>query len=249
MKIGISALKFNIERALEICSNNKKITHIEMGIDNLEDIQTLKEYKSKIEKLNLSISIHLPMELNTCEDIKYIKNSWIDFICDMDDILSLYFDIKYYNAHLGYIMTSRLEKNRQKYLDNTVEFLNEQKLNQKLNDKFFTVENTYSKKGDFSNVGNNKDDFNYIFNKIENNNVYFCYDTGHDLINPSNYDKLNYKTKVIHFSDNNGLEDLHLGYKKGILGAEVFEKIKKVDPEYLILEMNFDDIEDTLKYF
>ena len=48
MKIGISALKFNIERALEICSNNKKITHIEMGIDNLEDIQTLKEYKSKI---------------------------------------------------------------------------------------------------------------------------------------------------------------------------------------------------------
>ena len=31
--------------------------------------------------------------------------------------------------------------------------------------------------------------------------------------------------------------------------AEVFEKIKKVDPEYLILEMNFDDIEDTLKYF
>ena len=88
-----------------------------------------------------------------------------------------------------------------------------------------------------------------INNKIENNNVYFCYDTGHDLINPSNYDKLNYKTKVIHFSDNNGLEDLHLGYKKGILGAEVFEKIKKVDPEYLILEMNFDDIEDTLKYF
>ena len=60
---------------------------------------------------------------------------------------------------------------------------------------------------------------------------------------------LNYKTKVIHFSDNNGLEDLHLGYKKGILGSEVFEKIKKVDPEYLILEMNFDDIEDTLKYF
>ena len=216
MKIGISALKFNLEDALNICKKNKKISHIEMGIDNLEDVESLKKYKDEINKLNLSISIHLPMELNTCEDIKFIRNSWVDFICEMDKILSLDFDIKYYNAHLGYIMTSRLEKNRQKYLDNTVEFLNE---------------------------------FNYIFNKIENNNVYFCYDTGHDLINPSNYDKLNYKTKVIHFSDNNGLEDLHLGYKKGILGSEVFEKIKKVDPEYLILEMNFDDIEDTLKYF
>ena len=128
MKIGISALKFNLEDALNICKKNKKISHIEMGIDNLEDVEALKKYKDEINKLNLSISIHLPMELNTCEDIKFIRNSWVDFICEMDKILSLDFDIKYYNAHLGYIMTSRLEKNRQKYLDNTVEFLNEQKL-------------------------------------------------------------------------------------------------------------------------
>ena len=120
MKIGISALKFNLEDALNICKKNKKISHIEMGIDNLEDVESLKKYKDEINKLNLSISIHLPMELNTCEDIKFIRNSWVDFICEMDKILSLDFDIKYYNAHLGYIMTSRLEKNRQKYLDNTV---------------------------------------------------------------------------------------------------------------------------------
>ena len=187
--------------------------------------------------------------LNLDRDIKYIRNSWIDFICEMDDILSFNFDIKYYNAHLGYIMTSRLDKNRQKYLNNTVEFLNDKKLNQKLNDKFLSIENTYSKKGDFSNVGNSADDFNYIFNKIENNNVYFCYDTGHDLINPSNYDKLYNKTRIIHFSDNDGLEDLHLGYKKGILDSKVFKKIQKINPDYLILEMNFNDIENTLKYF
>lgn len=249
MKIGISALKFNLEDALNICKKNKKITHIEMGLDNLEDIEALKKYKEDIKNLNLTLSIHLPMELNTCEDIKYIRNSWIDFICEMDDILSFNFDIKYYNAHLGYIMTSRLDKNRQKYLNNTVEFLNDKKLNQKLNDKFLSIENTYSKKGDFSNVGNSADDFNYIFNKIENNNVYFCYDTGHDLINPSNYDKLYNKTRIIHFSDNDGLEDLHLGYKKGILDSQVFKKIQKINPDYLILEMNFNDIENTLKYF
>lgn len=249
MKIGISALKFNLKQALDICAKNQKITHIEMGIDNLEDIQTLKEYKDEIEKLNLSISIHLPMELNTCEDIEYIRNSWIDFICEMDDILSCDFDIKYYNAHLGYIMSSRLDKNRQKYLNNTVKFLNNKKLKQKLNKRIISIENTYSKRGDFSNVGNNIDDFNYIFNNIENNNVYFCYDTGHDLINPSNYNELSYKTKIIHFSDNNGLEDLHLGYTKGILDEQIFKKIEKINPEYLILEIDFDDIENTLKYF
>ena len=99
MKIGISALKFNLEDALNICKKNKKISHIEMGIDNLEDVESLKKYKDEINKLNLSISIHLPMELNTCEDIKFIRNSWVDFICEMDKILSLDFDIKYYNAH------------------------------------------------------------------------------------------------------------------------------------------------------
>ena len=101
MKIGISTLKFNLEDALNICKKNKKISHIEMGIDNLEDVESLKKYKDEINKLNLSISIHLPMELNTCEDIKFIRNSWVDFICEMDKILSLDFDIKYYNAHLG----------------------------------------------------------------------------------------------------------------------------------------------------
>ena len=245
MKMGISALLFNIEEAIEICKSEKCIKHIEIGIDNLEECEELLRYKKDFEELNLSIGIHLPMELNTCENIIYIRNSWISFINEINKQLST-LNIEYFNMHLGYAMTSRLNNNRNKYLKNTVEFLNDNCLDSNI---VICIENTYSKKGDFSNVGNNKDDFNYIFNKIENNNVYFCYDTGHDLINPSNYDKLNYKTKVIHFSDNNGLEDLHLGYKKGILGAEVFEKIKKVNPEYLILEMNFDDIEDTLKYF
>ena len=65
MKIGISALPFNLEEALDICEKNKKIDHIEVGLDNLEDAEVLKKYKAKIENLNLSISIHLPMELNT----------------------------------------------------------------------------------------------------------------------------------------------------------------------------------------
>ena len=57
------------------------------------------------------------------------------------------------------------------------------------------------------------------------------------------------KIKIIHFSDNNGKEDLHIGYTKGILDSSIFEKIENVNPDYLILEINFDDIENTLKYF
>lgn len=249
MKIGISALPFNLKEALDICEKNKKIEHIEVGLDNLEDVGVLKKYKSKIEDLNLSISIHLPMELNTCENINYIRNSWIDFICKIDEALTQDFDIKYYNLHLGYVMTNRLDRNRQKYLKNTVEFLNDSKLNQKLNGRILSIENTYSKKGDFSNVGDRVEDFNYIFNNIINDGVYFCYDTGHELMSKNDYNEVFDKTKIIHFSDNDGVNDLHLGYKKGILNDKIFDKIEKINPDYLILEIDFKDIEYTLNYF
>ena len=36
MKIGISTLKFNLEDALNICKKNKKICHIEMGIEKIQ---------------------------------------------------------------------------------------------------------------------------------------------------------------------------------------------------------------------
>ena len=80
MRIGISSLIFNINQALEICNRNKEINHIEIGIDNISDCEILKKYKKIIKKLDLSVGIHLPMELNPCEDIIFIKEKWIDYI-------------------------------------------------------------------------------------------------------------------------------------------------------------------------
>ena len=111
MRIGLSALLFNLDEALEICSNIDEINHIELGLDNLDECMILYKYKDKFDKLNLSLGIHLPMELNPCDNIKYIRNSWIDFINTMNDNLKE-FNIKYFNMHLGYVITDRLYKNR-----------------------------------------------------------------------------------------------------------------------------------------
>ena len=80
MRIGISALIFNLKEALQICEKNEDINHIEIGIDNLKDCEELKKFESEIKKLNLSVGIHLPMELNPCEDIEFIREKWIEFI-------------------------------------------------------------------------------------------------------------------------------------------------------------------------
>lgn len=240
-RIGISSLIFNINEALEICNKNEEINHIEIGIDNLSDCEELKKYEKTIKKLNLSIGIHLPMELNTCENIMFIQEKWIDYINILTKKLS-FLNISYFNMHLGYVMTNRLIKNKEKYLNNIVNFFDKLLLEEIY--PYFTIENTYTKGGDFSNVGCNVEDFQYIFKN--NKNLSFCFDSGHNLICQSNYYLLKDKTKVIHLSDNSGVEDEHLGILKGNLRLDELIKILSLKPEFLVLEMKFEDIGESL---
>lgn len=242
MILGISSLLFNLEEALSLCEEIPSIKHIELGIDNLEECNELYRYKEKIDKLNISLSIHLPMELNSCENINYINNSWVKFILNINEKLSD-FDIKYYNFHLGYAISNRLKNNRNKYLDNSIKFIN----NVLDNDINISIENVYSNEGDFSNLGNKSYDFEYIFNRINNNKLSFCYDTGHYLINKDDYiNKLRDKINVIHLSDNDGVEDIHIGIGNGTLSKIHIKKVIDLSPKYLILEINFSHIEDTI---
>ena len=189
-RIGISSLIFNLDKALKICEDNKSINHIEIGIDNIFDCDILKKYKEKIKNLNLSVGIHLPMELNPCEGIDFIKQKWIEYIILLNKNLN-FLDISYYNMHLGYVITNRLKKNKEKYLNNIVNFFEEISLKEK--NLPITIENTYTKGGDISNVGSCVEDFTYILDC--NDNISFCYDSGHDLICPSNYSLLRNKIK------------------------------------------------------
>lgn len=240
MRIGISALSFNLKEALEICENNKEINHIEIGIDNLSDVEKIRKYEDQIKKLNLTVGIHLPMELNSCEDIEFIRDKWVEYIIILDEKLS-FFSISYYNMHLGYVISDRLEKNKERYLQNSVNFFNELYKKRKLT---MTIENTYTKRGDLSNVGTSVEDFTYIFEKQKD--LGFCYDTGHNLISESDYYLLDEKIKVIHLSDNNKKEDEHNGIFKGKLSQKELNRIINLNSQFLILEMKFNYINESL---
>lgn len=244
MRIGISALLFNIEEALNLCKKIENIKHIEIGIDNLDECEKLCDYKDRIKELDLSLGIHLPMELNTCENVDYIRNSWIEFVEKLyDNVKEI--DIKYINLHLGYVMSNRLKKNRDKYLNISSDFL--KVLSDRI-DTNISIENVYSDNGDFSNVGNIAYDFEYIFERVKNRRLWFCYDTGHNLINKDNYIKqLSQKIKIIHLSDNDGINDKHIGIGKGILSKEHIKEVVNLDTNYMVLEINYKDIEDSIK--
>ena len=47
-------------------------------------------------------------------------------------------------------------------------------------------------------------------------------------------------------SDNDGVTDSHIGIGKGILCTSHIKKILDYNPEYLVLEIGYNDIKETL---
>ena len=69
MRLGISALLFNLDKALELCREVDRINHIEVGIDNLDECIKLSKYKGEFDKLNFDESnlISLNLTVNTID--------------------------------------------------------------------------------------------------------------------------------------------------------------------------------------
>ena len=242
MRFGISALVHEINNAIEICKINDFINHIEIGIDNLYECKAVLNYIEEFKSNDISIGIHLPMELNTCENIEYIRNSWVKYIGEVKEKLNP-LDIKYFNIHLGYVIKTRFDKNKNKYLDNTVDFI--EKIN--ISSKVF-IENTYTKGGDICNIGTTVDEFEYIFNNITRKNTDFCYDTGHNLINNDKYIyNLREKINLVHLSDNNGINDSHDSIGTGKLDLEEVRELINLKPEFIVLEVRHENINESIK--
>ncbi|CEN80245.1 sugar phosphate isomerase/epimerase family protein [Paraclostridium sordellii] len=242
MRFGISALVHEINKAIEVCKINDFINHIEIGIDNLYECKAVLNYIEAFKSNDISIGIHLPMELNTCENIEYIRNSWVKYIEEVKEKLNP-LDIKYFNIHLGYVIKTRFDKNKNKYLDNTVDFI--EKIN--ASSKVF-IENTYTKGGDICNIGTTVYEFEYIFNNITKKNIGFCYDTGHNLINSDKYIyKLKEKINLVHLSDNNGINDSHDSIGTGKLDLEEVRDLINLEPEFIVLEVRHENINESIK--
>lgn len=237
MRFGISAMYFELGEKINICKE-LGFNHIEVGIDNLNEWDFLYDQKENLKKSDISIGIHMPMELNSCEIIKYVNDYWMEFFIENYNKGKL-LDVKYYNLHLGYGIKNKVKKYREKYIENSLYFF--YNLMQKIDDVDIYIENTYSQEGDIVNLGNSIEDFNYIFKNIQNTSLGFCYDTGHNLINKDEYiNKLKDRIKLVHLSDNDGISDLHLGLSEyGLLSEDEIRYILKLkNLNYVVLEMN-----------
>ena len=246
MKIGISTMAKNVKEKIRICKE-LSFNHLEIGIDNFEDWNYVKDSYCDLKRSNISIGIHLPMEMNVCEPIKHINDSWLNYLRENHNE-GKKIGVEYYNLHLGYGIKNKVLRNRENYLDNALYFF--YNLFNNIDDIKISIENTYSEIGDFINLGTNVDDFKIIFDNIETDKLFFCYDSGHNLINKSEYiEKINHKIKLTHLSQNDGIKDLHLGLSQnGKLKIDEIKNILKLKHlEYVVLEMDNIYLKDSKK--
>lgn len=254
MRIGVACLYYEVEKTLDLIEKNKDfIKHLEIGIDKVTQIDEIAPFISKIEELGLSIGVHLAMEINTSEEIEYIRNSWAKFCEDIYKGVEV-LKPAYLNLHMGYAIKSRFLNNKKKYLDNTVDFFFElSKIFRKLSRiPVITVENSYSFGcGEMTNTGISTGEFEYIFEKTKDirknyNMPYFCFDTGHCVLSRDDYSRLKKFTKVIHISDCDGKEDNHLEIFCGKLSFEDLNLALNMQPEYAVIEVKFENIEKSI---
>ncbi len=230
-------MALDLKEKIKIC---KEIgfNHIEVGIDHLEEWEFVYEEKESIQRNGMTLGVHMPMELNACENINYIQKYWMKFFIDHYN-KGREINVKYYNLHLGYGLKNKVKKYREKYLENALYFF--YTLLEKIKDADIYIENTYSHEGDLINLGNKVVDFQYIFKKIHKNNFGFCYDTGHALIDKDDYiSSLNNHIKLLHLNDNDGKEDLHLGLNENgrLKETEIQYLLKLENLQYMVLEMD-----------
>lgn len=245
MKIGFSILARKIESSKHVIDEMIGIgfNHIEVGIDDIEEWKYIK--RLKVKRKDISIGIHMPMEMNPSESIECIRRSWASFF---EEIIRRgnEINIAYYNLHMGYGIKKRLLNNRENYLQKQVCFF--EGLVNKVDCGFISLENTYFESGEMVRLGYQESDFDYVFNR--NDKLEFCYDTGHSLISGGRWNgNCKDRMKIAHLSNNDGISDCHWGInKKGKFNLDDLIGISKNKGlEFIICEMAEQDLKASFK--
>ena len=243
-KFGFNVFNQPPEEFFEYAKENK-LRHIEINLT--QDNSVLKSFDNKrirnikrlSEKHNVKLSIHLPFTVNISEIIRTIRKSNILFLLDSIKLAER-INATHVTAHIGNFYWFPVERiMRQKALSRFLKYLKEILDYCKSSNIYLALENVVPipHGSEFYLLGDNIDDFKYIFDNVDSQNLKFCLDTGHANIGGGIKEYINcFKDKLVcvHYHDNSGKNDEHLPVGKGTvqwnLLAEELESIKYRGP-------------------
>jgi len=220
-------------------SNKNNLHHIEINLSNSHssiesfDDQRIDDLK-KLNHDNIQFSLHLPNKTNIADNIFNLSKSNIKYLCKAIDLAEK-LEAHYITCHMGFFFWFPVEKwQREKSLKRFVKNLNIILDKCSHNNITIALENVapLPHGSEHLLLGDNINDFDFVFSKLESPLIKFCLDTGHANMAEgvqAYLDRYSDKLISIHFHDNNGNDDEHLPIDEGNVNWKDFGlKIKEL---------------------
>jgi sugar phosphate isomerase/epimerase len=237
---GFNVFNSPPEDFFEYASQNN-LRHIEINLtqshSSLESFNSERINKLKLlcEKHNVRLSFHIPFKINISDIIRVIRNENLAYFKGCIDLASK-IDATHITVHIGNFYWFPVEKlMRKKALDRFIKYFKDII---ELSEKYkvaIALENVVPipHGSDFYLLGDNVNDFNYIFNSVQSDYLKFCLDTGHANMGEGILPYIqNFSRQLtsIHFHDNIGKNDDHLPIGKGsVPWAKLAEELQNLN--------------------
>ncbi|MGA1876097.1 MAG: sugar phosphate isomerase/epimerase family protein [bacterium] len=230
LTFGFSVVQNPIEDCLEYALEHN-LTHLE--IDLMEnhscleafDNQRLNRLKDLAGKFHLSLSLHTPYTMNLADKVSMIREANIAYLKKCI-ILAYNLGVTHVTTHLGnYYELPGLTGMRQNALQRLVLSLKKILSDCCRYKVKLALENVHRipEGCGFLNLGDNIQDFEFLFSELKSDLIHLCLDVGHANTHEgaSAYiQKFTSKIICVHYHDNHGRYDEHLDVGEGTLPWE-----------------------------
>ncbi|KAA3610291.1 MAG: sugar phosphate isomerase/epimerase [Calditrichaeota bacterium] len=239
-KYGLNVNNHNPENLFEYAASSG-LKHIEINLSS-EKFGLKTFTKDKISKLknlsdehNIQLSFHIPYYTNISDILIHLRRSSIKYLSKSIQLAS---ELKstHVTLHLGNFYWFPVEKwERRKALLRFIKSL--VKILKLCEEKgvVIALENVVPipSGSEYYLLGDNIDDFEYIFSNVESEYLKFCLDTGHANMAEGVIEYINNfheKLSCIHYHDNNGFNDEHLAIGEGkVPWQELASKLEDIN--------------------
>lgn len=225
IKYGFNVNNQKPEDQFEYASSNG-LHHIEINLsreklsDKIFNSEEINKLKDLSRTHNIRLSFHIPYYLNIAEILLPLRKTNINYLLKCIQVAS---ELKatHLTLHVGNFYWFPVEPwMRKKALKRFVKSLRKVLKICEEKNVIIALENVVPipNGSEYYLLGDNVEDFKYIFSRLDSKYLKFCLDTGHANMGEGVIEYINNfndKLCCIHYHDNNGFNDDHLPIGKG----------------------------------
>ncbi len=239
-KYGFNIFNQSLEERFKYAAT-QGMNHIEINLSrdkfktDIFNGERFKQLKNFAESNKIELSIHIPYYINISDILLYSRKFSVKYLTEAIWVAS---ELKatHITLHLGSFFWFPFEQwERKKALNRFIKSLSRMIKTCEEKKVIIALENVVPipAGSEYYLLGDNIEDFSFVFSNIQSDYLKFCLDTGHANMAEGVFKYIeNFKDKLhcMHIHDNNGTNDEHLPVGAGsVPWAELANELKKID--------------------